>query len=90
MMDRHAMQHNARTGHKYLIQTPEAILNRTIERKPYTKKEFDAVVAKGETKMIDFIYSSGKTHMVECRCMQCFNAYLDKAVKDSDTSVEGL
>ncbi len=88
MWKNYAMDHSGRTGHRIIIQTPEAKLE-AISRRPYTSEEKAAIVARVEVRLADSIID-GKNHTEECKCHLCFDRALNRLLEASNRSVEDI
>lgn len=65
----HAIGHSERTKHKYVIETPESILERT-------KMTTNELIERGESKFKEFIVDPRCDD--QCRCSACFREFEKK------------
>ncbi len=73
MTSYHGGVHSDRTGHKIVIQTPEAILQYNYNQLRMTKEQIKQAVEKVESKLAAHII--GPEHLVDCRCLVCWNKF---------------
>ena len=69
------IQHNTRTDHRYVRQTPEALLTRDLKHAKMEPEQIKMVVERVERALGDRIID-GTVHAKYCRCWSCQERFL--------------